>query len=309
MTGHWVVTGASGFLGGALVRHLHKTGLPVVAVARRRCALPGGVRLVELASYDDAAGLAQAMAGASTVLHLASIAHHKGTPQAYEESVRAAASVAAAAVQAQLQRLVLTSSIGVNGQATRGIPFTEHSPPDPQEPYAHSKLRAEEIVRMATAGSTTQWVIVRPPMVYGPHAPGNFGRLVRAVHRGAWLPLASIRNARTFIALDNLLDLLVLCAQHPAAAGQLFLAGDAQELSTPELVRCIADGLNRPAKLLPCPPLLLRAATSLLGQPRLGDSLCASLQIDASKARGLLDWNPRIMAADGVRRAAQAEGW
>lgn len=305
--GPFVVTGASGFVGAALVRHLHAQGHRIIAVSRHRCDVPAGVRLVMAPSYEDAGSLDAAMAGASAVLHLASIAHRAGGADEYAGSVRAAQAVAVAAVQARVPRLVLTSSIGVNGNLTQGVPFTEQSPARPVEAYAQSKLAAEQAVMATTRGTGTTHVVVRPPLVYGPHAPGNFGKLLRAVRRGLPLPLASVRNARTFISLDNLLDLLELCATHPAAADQLFLAGDTEDLSTPAFVRCLGDGLGRPARMLPFPPQLLQAAAALAGRRRLAESLCGSLQVDVSKARRLLGWAPRVAAAEGVRRAALAD--
>lgn len=299
------VTGASGFIGRALVRQLHAQGRAVTAVARHAWAAPAGVRVLALASYEDAAALDGAFAGAHCVVHLAALAHRAGSAPEFDASVRAAQAVAAAAARCGVRRLVLLSSIGVNGQRTDAAPFTEDDPPRPAEPYAHSKLQAERAVVAAAAGTPLEYVIVRPPLVYGPDAPGNFGRLVRLVQRGWPLPFGAIANARTFIGLDNLVDLLAACIDHPAAANQLLLAGDSEDLSTPQLVRCIADGLGRPARLLPVPPGWLRGAAALLGRERLADSLCGSLRVDSSKARRLLQWRPRVGAADGVRRAAR----
>lgn len=301
-----VVTGASGFIGRALVRGLHARGRTVTAVARHACDVPAGVRQVIVDSYEDRAALARAFDGAGCVLHLAALAHREGSRSEFDASVHAAQCVAAAARDAELRRLVLLSSIGVNGNRTGGRPFTEDDPPQPVEPYAHSKLRAEQAVVDACTASGLEYVIVRPPLVYGPGAPGNFGRLVRLVARGWPLPLGAIRNARSFIALDSLVELLALCSVHPAAANQLLLAADAQDLSTPELVRAIAAGLGVPARLLPAPPALLRLAAALLGRARLADSLCGSLQVDARKARELLGWHPAVAPAEGVARAAAA---
>ncbi|GAB3658243.1 NAD-dependent epimerase/dehydratase family protein [Ramlibacter alkalitolerans] len=295
-----VVTGASGFIGRALVRHLHAAGRPVVAVSRHAWTPPAGVRAVAVAGYDDVATLAAAVPAGSVVVHLASIAHRGGEAAEFTASTRAAQDMLAAAAAAGARRFVFVSSIGVNGNVTHGKPFTEADPPEPAEPYARSKLRAEEIVR----AGPLEHVILRPPLVAGPDAPGNFGRLLRAVRSGLPLPFASIRNARTFIAIDNLVDLLALCLDHPAAANQLLLAGDAEDLSTPELVRCIAEGLGRPARLFPLPSGLLRALAAGAGKARLAESLCGSLQVDAGKAKRLLGWQPRLTAAEGVRRAA-----
>lgn len=300
------ITGASGFIGRALVRHLHAQGCAVTAVARHPWDAPAGVRVIGLQDYEDTAALAAAFQGVACVLHLAALAHREGSGAEFDASVRAARSVAATARRCGARRLVFLSSIGVNGHRTEGKPFTEEDAPRPVEPYAHSKLQAEQAVIAACAGSALDYAIVRPPLVYGPDAPGNFGRLVRLVRRGWPLPLGAIRNARSFIALENLVDLLALCASHPAAAGQVLLAADGEDLSTPELVRCIAAGLGVPARLLPVPPGLLHLGAQLLGRERLVDSLCGSLQVDASRARRLLGWQPRVNAAEGVRRAAQA---
>ncbi|HYD74813.1 NAD-dependent epimerase/dehydratase family protein [Ramlibacter sp.] len=301
-----VVTGASGFVGSALVRRLQELGRPVLAVSRRAGAPLTGVRASTLASYEDAAALDAACDGAAGVVHLAALAHRSGSPQEFAGSVRAGQALAHAAVRARVPRFVLVSSVGVLGNHTDSGPFTEASPARPVEPYALSKLRTEDAVAAATAGTATGLVIVRPPLVYGPQAPGNFGRLVELVRRGLPLPVARVRNARTFIGIDNLLDLLVLCLDHPAASGELFLAGDAEDLSTPQLARCIGEGLGRPAWLPGIAPPLLLAAATLLGRRRLAESLCASLQVDASKARRVLGWTPAIPAEEGVRRAARA---
>jgi nucleoside-diphosphate-sugar epimerase len=299
-----VVTGASGFIGQALVRHLHARGRPVVAVARHAWAAPAGVRLIGVLDYGDGAALDAALHGAGCVLHLAALAHRRGSAAEFAASTQATSAVVAAARRAGVQRLVLLSSIGVNGSRTDGQPFSESSVPCPTEPYAVSKLRAEEAVRAGSADGALEHVIVRPPLVYGPDAPGNFGRIVRAVQRGWPLPFGAIENARTFIGIDNLVELLTLCIAHPGAANQLLLAGDAQDLSTPQLVRCIAEGLKRPARLLPVPPAALSLALAALGRRRLAESLCASLQVDTSKARRLLGWRPATSAGEGVRRAA-----
>lgn len=305
-SGAVVVTGASGFIGQALVRHLHALGQPVVAVARHAWAAPAGVRVIVVRAYEDDAALEAACRGGAALVHLAALAHRRGSAEEFGASVRATEAVAAVARRANVRRLVLLSSIGVNGNRTKAEPFTEETQPQPAEPYAVSKLQAEHALLTAARGSALETVIVRPPLVYGPDAPGNFGRLVRAVQRGWPLPFAAITNRRTFIALDNLLELLGLCLTHPAAANQLLLAGDAEDLSTAELVRCIAEGLGRPSRLFSLPPSWLQAAAAVSGRRRLAESLCESLQVDTSRARYLLGWRPSISAQEGVRRAARA---
>jgi nucleoside-diphosphate-sugar epimerase len=297
--GRVVITGASGFIGRALVAHANRAGHSVTALSRSAGSLAGG--------YEDEDALARACQDADAVLHLAALAHRGGTDADFDVNVRAARGVARAARSAGARRVVLLSSIGVNGNVTHGKPFDEADAPAPVEPYARSKLRCEQELQQILAGSATEWVIARPPLVYGAHAPGNFGRLVRMVQRGLPLPLASIRNQRTLVGVSNLCDALLLCASHPAAAGELFVLADGEDLSTPEIIRSIARGLARPPRLWSAPPALLHAAARLAGRPRMAESLCDSLQVDAGKARRVLGWSPAMRTPDGIAQAAT--GW
>lgn len=276
------VTGASGFVGKALVARLRETGDDVVPLSRG-----DGI------DYEDPAAMTKRFEGADAVVHLAAIAHRGGGDDAFAVNVRVARVAAQAARDAAVRRFVLVSSIGVNGNATRGKPFTEDDAPAPAEAYARSKWRAEQVVQETLQGSSTSFVIVRPPLVDGPDAPGNMARLRNAVARGWPLPLASIANKRSFIGIDNLVDFLLLCTSRDEAAGETFVVADSDVLSTPQLVRRIAQRLGKPARLFGFPPALLIALATMLGRERTARSLCESLQVDASKARRLLGWKPR----------------
>jgi UDP-glucose 4-epimerase len=199
---------------------------------------------------------------------------------------------------------VFVSSIKVNGERSLGVPFTEGDPPEPTDPYGVSKLEAEQELR-AIAGSTElEVVVVRPCLVYGPGVRGNLARLLRAIDRGLPLPFASVRNQRSMLGLANLCDLLARCATDPRAAGETFLAADGQDLSTPQLIRWLADGLGRPARLVAVPPSWLELAARLAGASAPYERLCGSLQVDSSKARRLLDWQPPVSPEDGLRETA-----
>jgi nucleoside-diphosphate-sugar epimerase len=295
---HVVVTGASGFIGRVLVARTREAGHEVTSLSRADGSLPGG--------YEDADALGRAFAGADVVVHLAARAHRGGTDADFECNVRAARAVAQGARSAGIRRLVLLSSIGVNGNVTTRGAFTENDPAAPVEPYARSKLRAEREVQAVLSGSSTEWVIVRPPLVYGPNAPGNFARLVHAVARGWPLPLRSVRNHRSLIAVDNLSDLILLCTTHPAAANELFLVADADDIATPEMISCIARGLGTASHLWRAPPALLKLCARLANRPRIAESLCDSLQVDASKARRMLGWSPALHTREGIEQAAAA---
>jgi nucleoside-diphosphate-sugar epimerase len=286
------ITGATGFIGRALVAAARTQGHEVQALSRQAGA-----------DYEDAPSLAAVFAGADVVVHLAALAHRRGAGLDFDGNVRSTRAVAAAARAAGVGRLVFVSSIGVHGNVTRGKPFTEADEPAPAEPYARSKLQAEREVQSAGI----EWVVIRPPLVYGAHAPGNFGLLVRAVARNWPLPLGAIRNRRSLVGVGNLCDFILACAGSPRAANQVFVVADGDDLSTPDIVREIARGLGKPARLLDVPPALVRLAATLAGRKGVAQGLCDSLQVDASKARAFLGWSPAIGTREGIARAA-AEG-
>jgi nucleoside-diphosphate-sugar epimerase len=276
------VTGASGFVGKALVTRLRETGHDVVPLSRS-----------EGIGYEDLAEMTKRFEGADAVVHLAARAHRGGSDDDFAANVRVARVAAQAARDASVRRFVLVSSVGVNGNATHGKPFTEGDAPAPAEAYARSKWRAEQVVQEILKGSSTSLVVVRPPLVDGPDAPGNMAKLRNAVAHGLPLPLASIDNRRSFVGIENLVDFLLLCISRDEAAGEIFVIADGEDLSTPQLVRRIAQRLGKPARLFRFPPSLLIGLATMLGRERTARSLCESLQVDASKARRVLGWKPR----------------
>lgn len=302
------VTGASGFVGRVLVRRLLDSGNVAVPLSRRPLAMPGAPR--PLASYDAGAIAAQ-IAGCQALVHLAAVAHQAATGRAgrsdatFAPNMAATRAVAEACARAGVPRLVLVSSIGVNGVRTSDRPFTEEDPPRPAEPYAASKWACEQAAAELAQRHGLELVVVRPPLVHGPQAPGNFGALWRAVAAGRPLPLGAIDNRRSLVGVDNLAHLLLRCAIDPRAAGQLFLAADGDDVSTPDLVRHIAAALGRPARLFPVPVPLLQAAAFLAGRGAAAQRLAWSLQVDISKARKVLGWQPPYTLTEGLARSAR----
>ncbi len=301
-----LVTGASGFVGGALVRRLTAGGHAVTGISRSSGQdSPPGLRCVQ--RYEDVAPL---MAGHTCLVHLAARVHvmndAASDPLAAfrAANVTLAGNLARQAAAAGVRRFVFVSSIKVNGDATLpGQPFTEEDVAAPRDAYGISKMEAEQGLRQIAAETGMELVIVRPPLVYGPGVRANFAALLRAVARGVPLPLACIDNRRSLVALDNLLDFIVTCIGHPAAAGQTFLVSDGEDLSTPELVRRMARAVGRPARLLPVPLWVLSAGARVLGRQDRLQRLCGNLQLDISKARGLLGWQPPVTVDEGLRRS------
>ena len=299
-----VVTGAGGFIGGALVERLAGSGTPVVAVLRRPAALSEGAVSVVLGDITAATEWAPVLAGARALVHVASRAHAPaGDEQRWSAAdAEAAAALARAAKKAGVARLVLLSSIKVLGERTPERPFCVDDPPAPEDAYGRAKARIETAMR-AEAG--TALAILRPPLVYGPGVKANFLALMRLVDRGLPLPLAAIDNRRSLVFRDNLLDLIATALTHPAAAGGTFLLRDEEEVSTPELVRRIAVALGRRARLFPVPPALLRLAATLAGRAGVADRLVSSLRIDDSATRERLGWRPRVTLDAGLAATAR----
>jgi nucleoside-diphosphate-sugar epimerase len=219
-------------------------------------------------------------------------------------NVEGTLNLARQAVGAGVKRFVFISSIGVNGsQTTSGKPFSESDKPRPHNAYALSKWEAERGLMQIADETGLEVVIIRPPLVYGSNAPGNFGSLMRAVRRGWPLPLGAVHNQRSLVALDNLVDFIITCISHPEAVNQTFLINDCQDLSTTELVRGLAQVAGVPARLLPLPVWVLELAGRLVGKGDAVQSLCGNLQIDSSKARKVLGWKPKISVQEGLCRA------
>lgn len=300
-----LVTGASGFIGRALCETLAARGLAVRAAVRSPAALPGEVRTV--GEIGPGTEWRRLLAHVDAVIHLAARVHVLGDtavdPLAEYRAVNVAgtARLAHECAAARVPRLVFVSSIKVNGERSGVWPFTEADAPAPEDPYGVSKLEAEEALRSITAATGLDVVVVRPCLVYGPGVRGNLDRLLTAIERGLPLPLASVRNQRSLMGLANLCDLLLRCATDPRAAGETFLASDGHDLSTPQLIRWLADGVGRPARLLPVPPSWLRLGARVAGAQAAYERLCGTLQADSSKARELLDWQPPIPVDDGLR--------
>jgi len=299
------VTGATGFIGRCLVNRLAAAGTPVRALARDPVGLPGElVRVGDLGARTD---WREALAGVDAVVHLAARVHVPTDPAAnspaafHEVNVAGTERLARACVEAGVPRLVFVSSIKVNGDSSPGRPFTELDPPAPPDEYSKSKLEAERVLRAVARETGLEVVVVRPCLVYGPGVKGNLERLLAAIARGVPFPFGAMRNRRSLVGVESLCDLLAHCAVHPRAAGEIFLASDGRDLSTPELIRALAAGMGRPARLIPVPVALLSTAARWLGAGATWERIGGSLQVDSAKARALMAWTPGPVEP-GLRR-------
>lgn len=310
-----LVTGATGFVGRALVDRLAPDPDFTVRAAVRNLKAGFHSSLVKVAAphLESDGDWRGAVAGIDSVIHLAARVHvmtdDAADPLAEYRSVnvRGTLRLARQAADAGVRRFIFVSTVKVNGESTPvGRPFTEADPPAPSDPYGVSKAEAEDGLFDLAKLSSMEIVVVRPTLVYGPGVKANFLTMTRFLRRGLPLPLGGLdKNRRSLIGIDNLVDLLATSLRHPAAANQVFLASDGEDLSTTELLRRTADALGIRPALIPIPAGLLRTAAMLTGQAGVWQRLGGNLQVDITKARRLLGWEPPVTVDEGLRRAVR----
>lgn len=307
-----LVTGATGFVGRALCPRLLAEGWQVRAALREEgsARLCAGVEAAFIESIGPQTSWDAALKGVDTVVHLAARVHqmHETAPDplvAYREvNALGTERLARAAARAGVRRLVFASSVKVNGEES-ALPYREQTPPVPVDPYGISKWEAEQALRWVAAETGLEVVLLRPTLVYGPGVKANFYTMFRVIERGFPLPLAGIRNRRSLVYLGNLVDALVLCLTHPQAAGETFLVSDAEDVSTPQLVRRAARALGVPVRLVPFPVPLLRLACRLAGKASACARLTNSLAVDSSLIREKLGWRTPYTLQEGLEETAR----
>lgn len=311
-----LVTGAGGFVGQAVCAELPSRGYRVLAAVRKIQGPPGasGGEFVAVGNLDGSTVWAATLQGVDSVVHLAARVHlmqdTAGDPLAEFRRVNVdlTANLARQAAFAGVRRFVFVSSIKVNGESTPvGQPFTADDLPCPLDPYGVSKLEAEQALMAIAADTGMEVVIIRPVLVYGPGVKANFQAMMRWVLRGIPLPFGALTNRRSLVALDNLVDLIATCLAHPAAANQIFLVSDGEDLSVTGLLQRTAAASGRSARLLPVPMFFLRLTGHVFGKEAVVRRLCDTLQVDISKTRQLLGWHPPVSVDEALRKTAQRE--
>jgi nucleoside-diphosphate-sugar epimerase len=303
----FVVTGAAGFIGRALCSGLVERGHRVFGLTRTPSHPVPGVEMRPIGEITPRTCWPEHLAGADIVIHLANRAHRPARKEAVRCEAQAASALARAAVAGGVRRLVHMSSVRAMGEATRpGVPFRPTDPPLPREAYGRAKLAIERALVRAVQGTGLELVILRPPLVYGPGVKANFRALIRLAASGLPLPLAGIDNRRSLIFLGNLVDVTARAAVHPAAAEQVLLVRDAIDLSTGEVVRHLAAGLGRRARLFEMPQAVFAALRRLPALGPVVTRLTLSLQVDDSATRCLLDWVPQVSPEAGLVATARA---
>jgi UDP-glucose 4-epimerase len=301
-----LVTGATGFVGRHLAPALAREGWIVRRAVRHGSATGDNVLIKSIGPTTD---WGPALAEAEAVVHLAARVHHPNEEHADELyrmiNTEGTLQLARSAARAGVKQFLYVSTILVNGSCTDGRPaFREDDEFAPRGVYGMSKAQAELGLKHLAQQSGMRISVVRPPLVYGPGAGGNFRHLVTAVELGIPLPLGSIRNRRAFVSVQNLASFISswLSAENEKFA--VYLIADQEQISTPEFIRRIASAMDRRAYLMPVPPKLLELAVRLMRRPELRDSLIGSMEIDISAALST-GWKPVISMNEGLRMAIQ----
>lgn len=307
-----LVTGANGFVGRALCAEAMRRGLHVRGAVRSACELPAGAEPVIVGAIGGETDWTDALGGVDIVIHLAARVHvMKDTiadplAEFLKVNLYGTENLARQAARAGVKRLVYVSSIKVNGEQTHeGQKFSGADMPAPQDPYAASKLEAEQALHRVASETGMEVVIVRPPLVYGPGVKGNFVQMLDVVAQRVPLPFAFVHNRRSLVYVGNLVDALITCAIHPATTGQTYLVCDGEDVSTSDLLRQLAAAMGVHSRLFPCPPALLRLAGKLTGKSQQLERLLGSLQVDGDKIRRDLNWVPPFSLQQGLQATAE----
>lgn len=310
-----LITGANGFIGKSLCELLLAENNHIVAPVRSIELLKPHDFLcpITITGLQDNIDWLPMLDDVEVVVHLASRVHvmdddSKDPISEFRKiNVDATLDLARQAASAGVKRFIYLSSIKVNGEATfPNQPFTSEDTPLPVDPYGVSKYEAETGLFKLANKTGMEVVIIRPPLVYGPGVKANFLSMLQWLDKGVPLPLGNINNNRSLVALDNLIDLIITCIDHPAAANQIFLVSDGEDLSTTELIQKVARALGQRERLVPVPAKLLRIAAVLLGKRNMAERLLGSLQVDISKTRELLNWKPPLNVDRALEQTARA---
>ena len=306
-----LVTGASGFIGGAVCREFVRHGEQVNAAVRRAGSAPEGCREIIVPDIGRHGSWKEAVSGNEFVVHCAARVHvmreQASDPFAefHRVNVGGTRRLAEAAAEAGVRRFLFISTVKVNGEETSEKPFDENDPPNPRDAYGRSKWEAEQEVLKIGVRSEMETVILRLPLVYGPGVKANFRALMRLCARGVPLPFGGIGNARSLLYLGNLTDAVALCLTHPAAARKIFLLRDGEDLSTSALVRRLYRVMGKSDRCFALPPVLLHLMALLTNRKSEIARLVGSLVVDDGRIRHELGWRPPFSVDEGLAATSE----
>ena len=303
-----MVTGCTGFIASELIKHLCELDGYSVVGASRRPVNNAKFQVAVVGDINKLTNWSPFLLDVDVVIHLAGLAHVMKKSACcnldifHRTNVEGTLNLARFAVTAGVRRFIYISSIGVNGFQTEDMkPFVETDPDNPYDAYTFSKWKAEQGLREISTETSLEIVIIRPPLVYGFNAPGNFGALLGALRLGLPVPFGLLKNKRSYVSLNNLIYFITTCINHPNAANQTFLVSDGHDLSTPELIEFIANALGVRCRLIRLPEFIIKMLARIIGKDKAAQRLCGSLQVDISKARQTLGWTPPFSIEDSLK--------
>lgn len=311
------ITGSNGFIGNALFSYLKEIKLKgcnieIIGAVRSNSQKYSSDRgYYAVGNINKDTNWRLALRDIDVVVHLAGRAHiisDKSQDPLHEFrliNVESTVNLAKQALEMGVKRFIFISSIGVNGTVSKNEAYTENHPENPSGAYAISKYEAECALKFFFKGTSVELVIIRPPMVYGANAPGNFARLCNFIRHGAILPLGLVKNSRSFISILNLTNFIALCVAHPNAANEIFLISDNENISTPEFIKKIASAKKVRIFLLPVPIWLLRNLLIFLGKREAFEKICGNLELDVSKAIRILGWRPAFSVEQSINQVVK----
>ena len=305
-----LITGGTGFIGKALCENLRTNNYLVHTSSRNNnLRVQKGVLSFNIGEINKKTKWSKALDGVNCIIHCAAKAHEMekletNSLETYRKvNVEGTINLAEQAAAKGVRRLIFLSSVKVNGERTKELSkFKYNDTPNPQDFYAKSKLEAEKVLHEISLRTDLEVVVLRLPLVYGYGVKGNLSRLIKLINTGIPLPFGLIENKRSLIGVDNLIDLLINCIDHPNASGKTFLVSDDEDLSTPELIKLIASSMGRKASLFSVPIFLLKFLGSIFGKREEINRLVGSLRIDNSYIKETLNWTPPISVQEGIRR-------
>ncbi len=302
-----VVTGATGFIGKYLCQALSEQNYEIVAVTRSAVEAYKNITFIHKVLAKDT-DWADVLEGVDVVIHLAGRAHvmkdaSENPYQAYVDiNIDATKHLAEQAALSGVKRLIFLSSVKVNGEQTNSFAFNESAIPQPEDDYGKTKCEAESVLVNIAKETGMEVVIIRPPLVYGKGVKANFKSLIKLAQLNIPLPFGNVANKRSLIYLENLIDFIMLCINHPSAANQTFLVSDDEDVSTTQLIQYIKEASGKRPLLIPVPQSWLSILFKLMGKSSLSDRLLGNLQVDINKAKTLLNWKPAYSVKDGIEK-------
>ena len=310
-----LVTGASGFIGQSLCKALSKTNRSIYGVVRRVDSSLKSINIdyKTIGNIGLTSNWKDILKNVDCIFHCAGIAHQKNDNKDLSLyhliNVEGTKRLAEQAAEAGVRRLIFLSSIKVNGESTsdKVEKFLYNDTPKPKDAYAISKFKAEKLLFEVSANTEMEVVVIRMPLVYGSGVKGNLNNLIKLINYNIPLPFSSIKNKRSLLGIDNLIDILIKCISHPDARGKTFLVSDGEDLSTPKLIKLIASSLKKKANLFPFPISMLKFLGSVFGKREELNKLVGSLRVDNSYTKEILNWVPPLSVEEGIRRMVQGK--